>query len=241
MARSWLSLVLWYLGYPDQALAESVAAIGQARRFQHPFTLAYALSFGAWLHVYRREEELVRDCAEELLYLASKHELHLSTTTRFFLDVRGITDGVSAERSAHPGLHHARTLPDFPKRLGQTAAATLVAAQAAAEGRLEEATSLVEAALGQARGTGELYWETELHRCRGKILLARGAGCGTTGRSLLRARPRRRPRPGRPRARAASGDEPGSSVAPRARWARPRLSPSGGTPPDPGGGPRLLH
>lgn len=46
---------LWQLGYPDQALARGRAALTLAQELSHPFSLAFALNFTAWLHKLRRE------------------------------------------------------------------------------------------------------------------------------------------------------------------------------------------
>ena len=174
VASSWLSLALWHLGYPDQALAESVAAVGEARRLRHPFSLAYALSFGAWLHLCRREEDLVLENAEELLSLAEKHDLSLAVWGRFFLSVRGIRERIATNGSTagSRGLRKRRARePDVGTALGATSAATLTASLAAMEGRMEEGANSLEAALEAGRRSGEVHWQAEVHRCRGELLL----------------------------------------------------------------------
>ncbi len=176
--RCWLSLALWHLGHPDQGLAESVAAIGHARRLEHPTSLAYALAFGAWLHACRREEELVHERAEEMLYLAQKHQLHMVVWARFFLGIRAVSQGVPPggwrvgdEEALRARL---RSEPEVAATLGQTTATALIAVHAATEGRLEDAAQRLERALDQISRTGELHWEAELHRLRGELVLAQG-------------------------------------------------------------------
>lgn len=175
--RCWLAMALWHLGRPDQGLAESVAAIGQARRLEHPTSLAYALAFGAWLHACRREEELVHERAEEMLYLAQKHGLHMVAWARFFLAVRAIGQGVP-KGGWRPGDEAAlrargRTEPGVASTLGQVSAASLMAVHAAAEGRLDDAADRLATALERIRTTGELHWEGELHRLQGELGLSR--------------------------------------------------------------------
>ena len=51
-ARAYLGIVLLCLGFPDQALAQSNAAIAEARRLAHPTSLAVSLTLGSlplWL------------------------------------------------------------------------------------------------------------------------------------------------------------------------------------------------
>src|SRR5262249_52434179 len=49
------ALALWHLGYPDQALKRSDEALALARAVAHPFSLAFALFFAAWVCNLRRE------------------------------------------------------------------------------------------------------------------------------------------------------------------------------------------
>ena len=60
---------LWYLGYPDRALMSIQDALTLAQQLAHPFMVAHAVDFAAWLHLYRREGELcllyTSDAADE--------------------------------------------------------------------------------------------------------------------------------------------------------------------------------
>ncbi|HSX78890.1 MAG TPA: AAA family ATPase, partial [Candidatus Saccharimonadia bacterium] len=69
---SFLSHVLWYLGYPDQALQRSHEAVTLARELSHPYSLAFALSFAMRLHQFRRERQAAQKQAEALMALASE-------------------------------------------------------------------------------------------------------------------------------------------------------------------------
>ena len=47
--------LLWFVGYPDQALARVREAQRLAERLAAPYSRAFALSFSAWIHVRRGE------------------------------------------------------------------------------------------------------------------------------------------------------------------------------------------
>jgi hypothetical protein len=68
--RSRLAQILWYLGYPDQALLRSNEALTLARELSHPFALAAALIFAADLHWRRREGQITYEQAEAALALS---------------------------------------------------------------------------------------------------------------------------------------------------------------------------
>jgi predicted ATPase len=67
--------VLWLLGYPDQALASSLAALALAQQVAHPNTLTRALYWAALLHHLRREAPLTQARAEASITVASDYEL----------------------------------------------------------------------------------------------------------------------------------------------------------------------
>ena len=62
---------LWCLGYPAQALQRSQEALALAQALAHPFSLALAQYWAAWLHHRRREVPAVQAQAEALLTLAT--------------------------------------------------------------------------------------------------------------------------------------------------------------------------
>ena len=79
-ALSVSALVLWMLGYPDQALTKSQEALVLARELSHPSSLAQAPVWGAWLHQYRREGQEAQEQAEAALALSTDHGFALWLT-----------------------------------------------------------------------------------------------------------------------------------------------------------------
>ena len=58
---------LWYLGYPDQALARSQEGLALARQLSHPHSLTLALHAAATLHQFRGAARAAQECAEAAL------------------------------------------------------------------------------------------------------------------------------------------------------------------------------
>ena len=58
------SSALWVLGFADQAQKRSQEALILAQEVAHPFSLAFALSFAAIVHQYRREVHLQPEYAQ---------------------------------------------------------------------------------------------------------------------------------------------------------------------------------
>jgi class 3 adenylate cyclase/tetratricopeptide (TPR) repeat protein len=55
MCASFSAWLLWYLGYPDQALARNAEAVSSAQQSAHPFSLGSALTAAAAFHQLRHE------------------------------------------------------------------------------------------------------------------------------------------------------------------------------------------
>jgi predicted ATPase len=165
------SWVLWPLGYPEQALAKSEAALALARQLAFPHTLAASLFFTAMVHRFRGERDLAQERAEAAIALGREHGLPhwtlfgaivrgwaLAMQGKFEDGIPAIREGLAIQRAAG-----ARILR--PSFLGMMAEAHAAAGQAEAGlGVLAEALALVEQ-------TGERYQEAELHRLRGALLL----------------------------------------------------------------------
>jgi hypothetical protein len=67
----------WTLGYPDRAVERADAAIALADEIGHPYTSAYALFHSGFLHLWRRELDLVLDRALRLQANADEFDFHV--------------------------------------------------------------------------------------------------------------------------------------------------------------------
>ena len=70
-----LAYTLGYLGEADQAKEKAEEAVRQAEELEHPFSLAYALHFAAWLAIDLGDEFVARERAEHLATLAEEQQL----------------------------------------------------------------------------------------------------------------------------------------------------------------------
>jgi class 3 adenylate cyclase/predicted ATPase len=69
------ALILWQLGYPDQALARVNEAFASAQALPHPFSLAFAGNWVCSLRGFRREARAVSETAERAIALPAEHGL----------------------------------------------------------------------------------------------------------------------------------------------------------------------
>jgi tetratricopeptide (TPR) repeat protein len=70
-----LAVISWKLGYPDRSLDELRAAVRSAETLGHPFTLAQALCWAAFVHIFRHEPSAAADCAGRALRICEEHRI----------------------------------------------------------------------------------------------------------------------------------------------------------------------
>jgi predicted ATPase len=166
---------LWLLGYPDQALQQSQKALTMAQELAHPFSLTYALCFAAFGHQFRREAQATHMRAEALCALAGEQGiaffLAFGTVLRgWVLAVQGQSDAGIVQMCE--GMAACRTTgaeADRPYFLA------LVAEAYGRGRRYDEGLAMLEEALALVDQSEERYWEAEIHRLKGELLLARSA------------------------------------------------------------------
>lgn len=173
-SNSYTSWVLWFLGFPEQALKVSAQALALARQIGHPFSLAYALIFASILNCRLRRPEASLTLAQEALNLASHHGFPLwiigATLTRGWAyamqgqrqGVESMQQCVEATREAMGGVRLVVLEP-------------LVDAYAVL-GRFENALSISSEAFAVGVEIGDHHIEAELHRLKGESLLGLAEG-----------------------------------------------------------------
>jgi class 3 adenylate cyclase/predicted ATPase len=169
-----IACLLWSLGYPDQALQKSHQALTLAQELSHPFSLAFALLFAAMLHQYRREGHAAQERAEATITLATEHGfpnfLALGTLWRgWALAERGqVEEGIVQMRQ---GLAASRALG---YELARTWCLALLAEAQSKMGQTKEGLTLLAEALALVDKSGERFYEAELYRLRGQLILQPG-------------------------------------------------------------------
>jgi hypothetical protein len=68
-------MVLWLLGYPDQALRICAEARRYADTSQHPFSEAMARTISLRVHQFRGEAAVIAGQANAAIALCEEHEL----------------------------------------------------------------------------------------------------------------------------------------------------------------------
>ncbi|HEX2159934.1 MAG TPA: adenylate/guanylate cyclase domain-containing protein [Actinomycetes bacterium] len=173
------AFILWILGHPDRALQRADEAVAVATELEHPPSLAYALYHAGYLHLWRREAELVRDRADMLLRLVDDHDYPiwraLGTCLRGAADTAmgQVEEGLAKVRQGVDLYQGLKAPPVFWPMLR-----SLEAGAHAQAGRAADGLAMIDEALeiaGRGAGTTML---PELQLLKGDLLLAAPEGDG---------------------------------------------------------------
>jgi predicted ATPase len=174
-ALAWASWTLWLLGYPDQALEQSREALALAKELDHPYTLGFALCMaGAFFHQLRREDQTARERNEAMLQLSTEKGFPLFQAGGVVL--QGWTLAIAGQAEA--GIAQMRQGLETRQAMGteflRSHLLALLAEAQASAGQAEAGLSTLAEALAFVEKTGERYYEAEIYRLRGELLLMQG-------------------------------------------------------------------
>ncbi len=167
---SWASLVDWYLGYPDQALARSHQALTAARKLGHPFSLAFALALATRLHQLCRTWHRVEEHAEATLALASEQGFTFFVAWATRMQGRALIERGQIKQGIRLLGDGLDTDPKTPGSLFQPYWFALLAEGYGRAEQTVEGLSLLTQALALANASEERWYEAELHRLQGELL-----------------------------------------------------------------------
>jgi predicted ATPase/DNA-binding winged helix-turn-helix (wHTH) protein/class 3 adenylate cyclase len=170
--RDFYALTLWLLGYPDQALQSSQEALALAHEWSHPFTLAEAWGYATWLHQFCREPQAVQSQAQRVIALSNDQGFPYWVTQGTILRGWALAqqgrgeEGIVQMRQSLETFQAIGTKSLWPYHLALTAEAYGVV------GRADDGLMMLGEALAVVHTTGARYYEAELYRLKGELLLA---------------------------------------------------------------------
>jgi predicted ATPase len=169
--RTYVAVTLWLLGYPAQALARLHEALTLAHALSHPYSLAWARCWAAYVYQFRGDMPGVHEEAEAAVALSTAQGFPLwaawGTSLRgWALAMQGqgeegmaqVRQGIASFRAAGAGVF----IPYF---------CTLLADIAVHLGRTEEGLQALTEAYTLMEQQEERWWEAEIARLRGVLLL----------------------------------------------------------------------
>ena len=162
---------LWFLGRTDEAVLRMDEAVARAVELSEPHGLAHAQLFASVLHQIRRDCGLAQHYAEAVSEISTAHGLVLygamaDVMKGWTLSEQGhVQEGIDRMRDGLTALEVTATALVRPHFL------SLLAEGLSKLDRLDEAWALLEEATTMVTNNGERYYEAELYRLKGELLL----------------------------------------------------------------------
>jgi class 3 adenylate cyclase/predicted ATPase len=173
-AGNYRALSRWLLGFPEEAVFQAEKAVTLARELAHLFSLILALTFFSFLCHFRREAGLAREhaqaattfCTEQGIapqYVATAGivrgwaEVHETKAIQGIAEIRHGLDQLEAMRVNQRRSYYLAILAEAYGSVGEPEQGL---------GALTKAEAFMEE-------TGEAWWEAEIHRLKGELLLHR--------------------------------------------------------------------
>jgi predicted ATPase/class 3 adenylate cyclase len=169
--RIYAACTLWLLGYPEQARARVHEALALAHELSHPFSLAFARCFAAFVSQFRRDVPAVHAHAEATVALSTEQgftqwAVQGTILRRWELAMQGqgeeeiaqVRQGIAAYRATGAAVF----VPYFYTWLADVSAHL---------GHVEEGLQALAGAHTLVEQQEERWWEAEVARLRGVLLL----------------------------------------------------------------------
>jgi predicted ATPase len=171
--RCYLAMTDWVLGYPERAREHARDGLALAEGLDDPFTMAYAFAFTSWVDQLQDNRDGLLEKARGAVELASERGFP------YWLSIGRVMEGW-AEAATKPDDATIRSLRDrvaehfalgtslfMPSFLGLVGDVSLRA------GQTDVCTVALDEAEAFLERTGERWWEGEIHRLQGELIVAR--------------------------------------------------------------------
>jgi predicted ATPase/class 3 adenylate cyclase len=176
LGLAYLAWTLWLLGDVEQAVARADQAQALIRRLDNAYTRARSFYWDAIVRQFVGDWAAVRAQADKAIEIATEQGFALvQAVGTILLGWTQVHEGHGAEgaRQIRQGVDACRAtgavfqLPHLMVPLAEAARAL---------GRPEEGLDVLAEAMAMVENTGERYFEAELHRLQGELLLDRSPG-----------------------------------------------------------------
>jgi class 3 adenylate cyclase/predicted ATPase len=186
------ALSCWFLGRPQESLASVGLALEWAESLAHLGSRVHAMDYALAAHHLRGDAAAVARLADEMVLFATEQRLGEYRAKGMLY--RGwarallgdVADGLAEMRDALAWEEEMGLPEDFPLYY------EMFAEVCGRAGRLDEGLHAVRKGFAQAESARIVYWNAELHRRRGELMLAAGVprdvAAGCFERALAEAR-----------------------------------------------------
>lgn len=174
-----LAFNTWVLGYPDKAIGPSVRARNRAEELRNPFLLTHYLGFAAFFYQSLGDVEKVLELCDEHIAVSEEHGYAFNIA--FASMHRGWA--LAQKGSPREGLAMMEQGLATWRMAGMVAMVpywhSLIAEICCLLEEPEQGLTLLEESLAIVNATEHRFFESELHRMKGRLLLLQGEASST--------------------------------------------------------------
>jgi len=169
-ARILLARTFCILGEVVQAETVALEALGMARELEHPYTLVFVLVYLSWIYSTLHNAKRTLELAAEAIVVSTRYSFELglawaTTSQGWALAEAGHEDGLGTL------LHGLAATRVTGARVNNTLILALLADIYLRLKRIDEGLATIEDARKLAVTGGDLFWQAELLRLKGELLL----------------------------------------------------------------------
>jgi predicted ATPase len=171
VCHSFAPWTLWSLGYPDQGLTRSQEAMTLAQHSVHLFSLGFALCWAGVFHQWRREVRAVHERAEAACRLAKEQGFPSWMAQGAILRGWALAQQGQAQEGIAQIEQGLRAFRATGAEIERSYFLALLAEAHGIMGQPEAGLTALTEALTLVDKTGERWYEAELYRLKGELLL----------------------------------------------------------------------
>jgi len=175
MCLCYSSWGMWELGYPDQALQRAEKVVALAKALDHRFSMGEAYGFRAAVHHFRGEHEAAREDAEFAIKICEDHGFAVWLAHAKLMHGRVVAElgepaaGIKEMREAYAMWSATGAVATTPFYLAMQAEGLALA------GHPDDGLALLRKAIDIVGRCGERYYEAEIMRLFGELVLQSAA------------------------------------------------------------------
>jgi predicted ATPase len=183
--RCYAARALWYLGYPDQGLTQSQEAMALAQQIAYPFSLDFALGNIAAFHQIRREVRAAQEYAEAAISIATEQRFPQLKANGSLLHGWALAQQGQAKEGSEQIIQGLTAWRATGAEIARPYYLALLAEAHGTLGEPEAGLMALAEALTLADTTGERWYEAELYRLKGVLLLQQSSSNQTEAESCF--------------------------------------------------------
>ena len=163
--------VLWALGYPDQAELQSQKMLPQVRLINHSFSSVASLAFNSLLQIFRKDGKALEPLGKEIYSVSEKKGFVLFIGVGLFKTGFALVHQGQVKEGINKLLQALEIYKVTGIRFTLSDLLGSISEAYGMYGDIEKAMNFMEQALAEVKRGNEHYYEAELYRIKGELIL----------------------------------------------------------------------